>query len=457
MIPHFLIVEDSILIQNYLRTLISPYGRVFCANSLSIANDLLSKVVFDIAFIDLKLDETTQKLEGLEVLQLCTQKNIQSVVLSNYEDKNIFDQAYQKGAHHFFSKGNLVQKKQDNHPILNFIKLLKPDHFKEFFETKFFTKDKALQSKIKFLYEQALNRNQNILFSGPTGVGKTRIAKMIHNMTQPKRPFIEKNLAEINENLLESELFGHKKGAFTGALQDKIGLLELANDGTLFLDEIGSIPINIQQKLLKIIEEKKFMPLGCNQEVHSNFFLMTATCENLANKVSNGEFRVDFYFRIKGLEIEIPSLKERRPDIIPLFDFFISKYKKKISFTMAAQAKLVEYNWYGNIRELRSLVNEFINYPKGLIQERQLPKYIQDNVSPFNQENINKKNFLNATILNHINEKGLPSLIKEVEQEALAHFIQQRGNKINTLSRHLKISKSVFYRIKDELEQSTSL
>ncbi len=449
----FLVVEDEALIRKFMVSQLSKYGRVFEADCEQKANQILANTDPDMAFIDLNLTESSE-LEGLRLVQKCAMKDIPSVVLTGHQEKDIFDKAYQKGAHHFFTKGDLSEGGHLNHSIVNFIKTLKPDNLKHFFTHDFITRDEGLRSKVRFLQEQILNYDQKVLISGPTGVGKTRIAEFIHQLMRPNRPFVAKNLTEISENLFEAELFGYKKGAFTGATQDKVGLLELAHQGTLFLDEVGTLPLSVQQKLLKVLEEKKFTPLGTNEERFSDFRLISATCEELGEKVNNGELRIDFYFRIKGVEIEIPPLKERRCDVLPLIDHFVDQSEKKVSFSAEAQTKLLEYDWYGNVRELRAFVQQCMSYPKGLIGVEDLPDCIQENRNPILKSKKAKEGeFVSPKMLAYIYDHGLPALVKEIEKEVLANAIDKYGNKTNALARRLQVSKSVFYRIQEELKR----
>lgn len=209
---------------------------------------------------------------------------------------------------------------------------------------------------------KTLSSNIPVSIQGETGTGKELVAKAIHyNSTRNKKPFIASNLSSIPKNLIESELFGHEKGAFTGAVSKRTGILSSAKGGTLFLDEIAEIPKNIQVKLLRVLQEMEMSLVGSNEKIKLDFRLITATHKNLAEEVKKGSLRRDFYFRIKGINITIPPLRERGKDIIILANDFINDFAKENNFPQKKLAKdavnrLMNYNFPGNVRELKSLM-----------------------------------------------------------------------------------------------------
>ncbi|MBR0600273.1 sigma-54 interaction domain-containing protein [Sinanaerobacter chloroacetimidivorans] len=208
--------------------------------------------------------------------------------------------------------------------------------------------------------------NVNVLIMGETGVGKNLIAKLIHNKSSRCNcKFIELNCGAIPDNLIESELFGYEKGSFTGAdNRGKTGLIELADKGTLFLDEIGELPLNLQKKLLQVIQEKKIMKVGATKYVDVDFRLITATNKDLKRLVEKREFREDLYYRLNVVPIEIPPLRERTDDILPLIihftDEFNIKYKKNKKITQRTIDTLINYPWPGNVRELENLIERIV-------------------------------------------------------------------------------------------------
>ncbi len=205
------------------------------------------------------------------------------------------------------------------------------------------------------------------LIRGETGTGKELIARLIHLMgSRKKGPFIEVNCAAIPENLFESELFGHEKGAFTGAVAKRRGRFELAGGGTLFLDEVGELPLQLQAKLLRTLQEKRVTPVGSEQDIEIDARVLTATNKDLKQMVAEGSFREDLFFRLNVLELIIPPLRERRDDIMELVAFFLEKYAHKpISFDNEAMAQLVKYSFPGNVRELEHLVQRLLTLVRG--------------------------------------------------------------------------------------------
>ena len=220
-------------------------------------------------------------------------------------------------------------------------------------------------SRMLKFYELARIVSQDqitILIQGETGSGKGRWAQWIHdNGPRPSKAFVELNCAGLSKELLESELFGYEKGAFTGAVSNKVGLLEVASGGTLFLDEISEMELPVQAKMLKVLEEKKFRRLGAVQERRSDVRLITATNRNLETFVKDGKFREDLFYRLKVMTLDLPPLRERKEEIVPMAEFFLSqmaqqKARRAPILTDEARDALRNYHWPGNVRELRNLL-----------------------------------------------------------------------------------------------------
>jgi len=220
--------------------------------------------------------------------------------------------------------------------------------------------------KLLVLMQNTANTKANILITGETGVGKSAIAKAIHNMSnRSKGPFIEVNCAVLQENLIESELFGYEKGAFTGASSaGKIGKIELANHGTLFLDEIGELPSNVQSKLLQLIQEKTIQRLSSNRKIVLDFRLIVATNRNLEREVQSGVFRSDLFYRLNVIRMQIPPLRERKEDIFSMAYQFLNRfnreYGKDLNFSPRFLSFLEQYSWPGNVRELENLMERLV-------------------------------------------------------------------------------------------------
>ena len=214
--------------------------------------------------------------------------------------------------------------------------------------------------------DKVAQTDSSVLIYGETGTGKELLARRVHRLSpRNKNPFVVVDLTSIPENLLESELFGHEKGAFTGATSRKRGRLEMVHEGTLFLDEIGEIPTSFQVKLLRLLQDKKFIRIGGAQPIPVDFRLITATNRNLEEEVGAGRFRQDLYFRLSVVPVRLPPLRERQSDILLLARYFLSKYIRKhkkpdIYLTPEDEAWLLTYTWPGNIRELKNIIERSV-------------------------------------------------------------------------------------------------
>lgn len=229
----------------------------------------------------------------------------------------------------------------------------------------FITSDKLFQETIHRANQAALS-DAPILILGQTGVGKEVIAKHIHNKSnRSNMPFVPINIASIPEHLMESELFGHEKGAFTGAIKQKIGIMEIANKGTLFIDEVGEIPKSVQVKLLRVLEEKSFLRVGGIRKRKVDFRIITATNRELNKEVEVGNFRADLFFRINVIPLFIPPLRERGDDVVELAQKFLEKYARKykqpiLSLSTESISQLKNHKWPGNVRELKNVIERAV-------------------------------------------------------------------------------------------------
>lgn len=242
-------------------------------------------------------------------------------------------------------------------------------------------KSPAMQKIVKLIPKLA-TIDANLLITGESGTGKTAFARLIHTHNKEDRPFIEINCAEIPSQLIESELFGYEQGAFTGAkTQGKVGRIQLAHGGTLFLDEIGELPLEVQIKLLQVIQEKQISPIGSTRPISVDFRLIAATNQNLLELVERKKFRSDLYFRLNVFPLSMPALRERREDIIALAQAFLANanqnYKTNKVLSNDVEDILKEYNYPGNIRELKNIIEQLVIISDStLIQEIELPKEI---------------------------------------------------------------------------------
>ena len=320
------------------------------------------------------LDQFLENHDGIELINDIKRVNsdIPIVIMTAYGNIKDAIEAIKKGAFNYLTKPidfdelELVLKQAEEITSLK----------REIIDLrKVISNDVIIRSNImKAIYkngEKIAPFNITVLITGESGTGKEVLARFIHEKSRRKdKPFITINCGAIPRELLESELFGYKKGAFTGANKDKKGLIEEADKGTLFLDEIGELPIDLQVKLLRVLEEGKIRPLGSTQTKKIDVRFIAATNKNLEKLVKEGKFREDLYFRLKVVHLHIPPLRERKEDIIPLAKFFIKKYSVKYGIpekklSNEAIRQLLSYDWRGNVRELEHLIEKTMIMTEG--------------------------------------------------------------------------------------------
>ena len=429
-----LIIEDDKYTRLNLRELLLPYGVLDEAIDASSAREMLRNNTYDIVLTDIELKQDS----GLDLIGQIVKKGSHCIVISSFESDEVIEKAYQLGASHYLSKFDL--RKQLPVYIEKFI-LNKNARLEKFLQEEFITQDKDSIAALTALLQANL-KNQNLFITGPSGTGKSLLGKLIHEMTHPDAPLIHLNCSEVSESLLESELFGHEKGAFTGADHKKEGKLKQANGGTLFLDEVATMPLSMQQKLLKAIDEKTFYPVGSSTAVRSEFTLISATCENIKEKINQRQFREDLYYRLNGFHFHLKPISERLNDIDLLIRQFQKMSPRRFVIKQEAIEELKKYSWPGNIRELKKICEQFSQAAGGIIDVSLIKKII-----PSEKVNVS---FSPNDWQDQVRENGLKSLIQEIEKKAVEESMKRNKGKITACIKELKISSSAFYRILQE-------
>jgi two-component system, NtrC family, response regulator PilR len=370
-VPHILVVDDELSMRELLDVMLTKEGyQVSCAESGRKAISLIEKTDFDLLLCDIRLGDIT----GIDVLKALRSQNQDTVVImiSAYATTEAAVQAMNEGAYDFVPKP--FNNEELKHTIKNALKLKTLEHEKKILDdelkrTLHFGKIVGKSPSMRNIYnliQQVARTKTNILITGESGTGKELIANAIHEQSARKdQPFVVVNCGGIPETLMESELFGHKKGSFTGATHDKKGLFETADMGTIFLDEIGELTLPIQVKLLRAVQERVFKPVGSNEDVSVDIRIISATNKKLEDEVIVGNFREDLFYRLNVIEIKVPPLRERKGDLRVLAQHFLEKYSREMGKEVSKISSyaidlLNKYDFPGNIRELENLMERSV-------------------------------------------------------------------------------------------------
>lgn len=398
----------------------------------------------DIICIDFGLPDFTGDILLGKIQEI--NNSIPVIIISGQDDIAVAVNFLKSGARDYIVKGehakemlwNSIIKIAENLTLVHEVVQLKEQLEHKFsFEKTIIGQSKPLKNVFTII-NKAIQSNINVSITGETGTGKEVVAKAIHyNSERRNKPFIAVNMAAIPKELVESEFFGHEKGAFTGAEKRHLGKFEQANDGTLFLDEIAELDLNLQSKLLRVLQEREVVRVGGNEKIKINARIIIATHKDLLQEVKGGRFREDLYYRIIGLPIDLPPLRERGNDILILSKHFIDLYvaeNKVKSITLSAEAKnkLLKYGYPGNIRELKSLIDLACVMSDG--------KVIQPDDISFRS--------VNDTDIFLSDEKTL----KEYTTEIIIHHLQKNKNDVVKTAKKLNIGKSTIYNLIQSLE-----
>jgi two-component system, NtrC family, response regulator HydG len=367
---NILIAEDEDISRKHLLGTLEREGyRVTgTANGLDALQKIESRT-YDILIADIKMPGLT----GIELLERVKQKSPETevIIVTGFGSIGSAVEAMKKGAAEYVTKPFdldelvlKVRKIRDRKALVRENAALKT-YLGMDKKVSIIAKSRSMMQILETI-EGIRESESNIFLTGETGVGKSLLAKIIHfTSRRQERSFLAINCATLTEELLASELFGHERGAFTGAIRTKQGLIEIADTGTLFLDEIAEMAPNLQAKLLKVIEDGEFFRVGGTRSIHVDVRFIAATNKDVRSAISEGKFREDLYYRLNVMEIQIPPLRERREDIEPLAGYFLEKHlpksaKKITGFTPEAMAVLSGYSFPGNVRELENIVERAI-------------------------------------------------------------------------------------------------
>lgn len=384
--PRVLIVDDESSLRSSLFRLLDKKNlQVVTAQKIEEAKNLCQgEAIFDLALVDVNLPDG----DGLELMSYLKMinPNMEVIILTGFGTIELAIKATQQGAFHFITKPfdldevlSLVEKALSHRQLLQENSQLRSELTKRYKFDQIVGQSEPVQQMLG-LVERVAESDATVLIQGESGTGKELIARAIHyNSPRAKQPFVAINCGAIPGELLESELFGHAKGAFTGAIAHRIGRFEQADGGTLFLDEIGDLNPSLQVKILRALQERKFEPVGSTRTVHVNVRVLAATHVNLEEAVEQGKFREDLFYRLNVIPLHVPSLRERKTDIPLLLNHFLKMFNKgktKTLMGISPQALdcLCEYGWPGNIRELENFVERMtVLKGHGILEVSDLP------------------------------------------------------------------------------------
>ncbi len=426
--PKVLLVDDEPKILKTMNICFEDMG--FSTTQFLDPQDALKQIKkeeFDLAFVDLKMTPI-DGIEVLETIKKYSPKTTVVIITAHGSIESAVD-AIKKGAHHYLQKPfELIELQIQAQKVLEFHKLkLEVEKLKnENGAGNIVTRNPKMLEMIE-LSKKVAETDLSVLIEGESGTGKELIAGLIYqNSERVNKPFIKVNCAALPENLLESELFGHVKGAFTGAIKDRKGRFELADGGTIFLDEIAELTPLLQAKLLRVLQQKEFERVGESTTKKVDVRVITATNKNLEICIQNGSFREDLFYRLNSIRIKLPPLKDRPEDIILLIDYFIQKYSPDKNKTLSGDAKkiLCNYQWNGNVRELENVIQR---------------------AALLAQSNIIELNDLPEEIRKLSNNSTYPLSLEEVEKNHIARVLK-RSKDLTEAAQILGIDSATLWR-----------
>ncbi len=425
------------------------------------AEKLLREHDVELVFLDYRLPGE----DGLLVLKTIRSKahNADIVMITAYGSLETIVQSIALGACDYLEKPLDIDKIKiithrvfESRKMRHYVHVIQDEQLRTYNLARVVGKSEVMQNVFKAI-GRLVNNDITVLITGESGTGKELIARGLHyNGNRKNEPFIAVNCSALPEALLENELFGHEAQAYTGATSKQAGKFEAAAEGTIFLDEIGDLPLSIQTKLLRVLQEREFQRLGGSRNIALKARVITATNRNLLTLIKDGKFREDLYYRINVASIEVPPLRERKDDI-PLFvEHFINIAAGKLNknlhgVTEEARAIMERYPWPGNVRELENVIlNLGINCQSGIIQAAEIPRYLNGNA-----EDVDLfSDFTDAFLRKYADHKGLLELLyRGIEPPLIRKLLAMLGNNKTQVASRLGISRVTLQRKLSDLKQ----
>jgi len=449
--PKLLVVDDEKNTRDALRRALEDFFDVFVAMNLDTTRNLLESDSMDVVLTDLRLGSES----GLDVLHLCQKQSPPPpcIVMTAYGSVESAVEAMRQGAYDYLTKPldldraqlllrravQTVKVEQENVQ-------LRAQLDRSFGLDRILGKSGAIE-KVMDQVRQVAESKASVLLEGESGTGKELVARALHGLrSRRSAPFVAVHCAALSPQLLESELFGHEKGSFTGATERRVGRFEQANGGTIFLDEIGEIDAATQVKLLRVLGERTFERVGGNRLIDVDVRLVAATHRSLERLVQEGKFREDLYFRIRVVQIHLPPLRERAEDIPLLAESFRQEYgrengKEGVPFSQASMSALMEYRWPGNVRELRTAVEHGVVLAKGkFIEPGDLPVAVRG-----------------GGVAKTFPSTDFPLKLDDVKRGAIDAALEKSGQNISQAAKVLGISRRTLHRKLADLSKKSKV
>jgi two-component system NtrC family response regulator len=466
---HILVIDDDKQVCDSISHVVTRMGHYLdYAHDLKQGMNQIRSQRYDLVFLDVRLPDGS----GLDILPSIVERSSspEVIIITGYGDPDGAELAISNGAWSYLEKPISVQAVKL--PLTRALQYREEKKSRKPTALKLegiIGKSPKLRKCLDWL-AQAADSRANVLLTGETGTGKELFAKAIHyNSERSQRSFVVVDCAALPETLVESVLFGHRKGAFTGADRAQDGLIKQADGGTLFLDEVCELPFAIQKSFLRVLQERKFRPIGANKEVASDFRLLAATNRDVDQMTQKGKFREDLLFRLRGMTLELPPLREIKGDIKELVYHYINKMSEQYGteskgFSLDFWDTLHQYNWPGNVRELIQAIEHAVItakqeptlFPKHLpkhIRIQVARKEIEGNITSFDCLNIRKKDQTEIESLQQVRESALA----KIEKKYLKELIQATNGNIRKATKISGLSRSRLYTLLKKHNISTKV